>query len=202
MTSGSCVYLDGHGQALPVHLRGRRALLRAQEQPAGEAATLPDHGQPGGGLEVFEPGGPDHLEAYILSQSLPSGTGTTDADGREYASGSVQARFGMGFSWHWVGRHHGRHRGARHLRPGQRQLGHARHPAARHDRQDLDAGCFTVSETVVEAPGLGRLPLGGTITYGLEHRRAGQAHAKASSVFACDARSTPSTWATTSRPAA
>lgn len=103
MTSGSCVYLDtATGKHYLFTFEGGVRCFVLKSSPAGEKLRpylITD--SPVEGLEVLSQEDREHLEAYILSQSLPVGAGTTDAAGREYASGSVQARFGMGYSWHW-----------------------------------------------------------------------------------------------------
>lgn len=103
MTSGSCVYLDpATGKHYLFTFEGGVRCYVLKSSQAGERLRpylITD--EPVEGLEVLSEEDRAHLEAYILSQSLPSGTGTTDDEGREFASGSVQARFGMGFSWHW-----------------------------------------------------------------------------------------------------
>jgi len=51
-------------------------------------------------IEVLNTEDMEHLETYILSQSLPSGIGT-DAAGTPYLQGQVREAYSLGYSWHW-----------------------------------------------------------------------------------------------------
>lgn len=102
MTSGSCVYLDpATGRHYLFTFEGGVRCFplkssRMAEKLRKYLITL----NPPDGIEVLSQEDREHLEAYILSQSLPRGTGV-DENGVAYADGIVGARFGMGYSWHW-----------------------------------------------------------------------------------------------------
>ena len=192
MTSGSCVYLDpATGKHYLFTFEGGVRCFVLKSSPAGEKLRpYLITASPVEGLEVLSQEDREHLEAYILSQSLPSGTGTTDADGREYASGSVQARFGMGFSWHWnwdgttgdIVEHATFDQGSGNsaMRATWRRATIAK---------TSTPGYFTVSETVVEGPTDWAVYRSvWTITYpDWSTGEQVKLTPKASSVFACDA---------------
>lgn len=192
MTSGSCVYLDpATGKHYLFTFEGGVRCYVLKSSPAGERLrpyliTV----SPVEGLEVLSQEDREHLEAYILSQSLPSGVGTTDADGREYASGSIQDRFGMGFSWHWnwdgttgdIVEH------ATYDQGGGNSAMRATWRRATIAKTSTP-GYFTVSEAVVEGPTDWAVYRSvWTITYpDWSTGEQVKLTPKASSVFACDA---------------
>lgn len=102
MTSGSCVYLDpATGRHYLFTFEGGvRCFPLKSSKMAEKLRKYLVTVDPEDGLEVLSQEDREHLEAYILSQSLPRGNGSDD-DGVAYADGIVGARFGMGYSWHW-----------------------------------------------------------------------------------------------------
>ena len=192
MTSGSCVYLDpASGRHYLFTFEGgvRCYPLKASKAAESLRRYLITEDPPDD-IEALSEQDKSHLEAYILSQSLPRGSGTTDADGREYASGSVEARFGMGYSWHWNWSgttgdvvEHGT------FDQGSGNTGMVSTWRRATIAKTSTEGYFTVSEAVVEGPTQWAVYRATwTITYpDWESGEQIKLTPKTSSVFACDA---------------